>query len=172
MLGSYIMLFSYIHSNWIIIIIDNNWKIWVSVFIWPNIDSLFSIIYTVFCEIALLQVMFPTQGLNPHLSHLLHWQLGSLPPAQPVKPIISTTIINTLSGSVHQMLSPAKDAFSAFNITILIVFFAAACAHIYLLPILLMTMWKMGKQWKQCQTLFFGAPRLQNHCRWWLQPWN
>ena len=27
----------------------------------------------------------------------------------------------------------------------------------------------MEKQWKQCQTLFFG---LQNHCRWWLQPWN
>ena len=26
-----------------------------------------------------------------------------------------------------------------------------------------------GKQWKQCQTLFFG---LQNHCSWWLQPWN
>ena len=26
----------------------------------------------------------------------------------------------------------------------------------------------MGKQWKQWQT-FFG---LQNHCRWWLQPWN
>ena len=27
----------------------------------------------------------------------------------------------------------------------------------------------MGKQWKQCQTLFFFG--LQNHCRWWLQPW-
>ena len=27
----------------------------------------------------------------------------------------------------------------------------------------------MRKQWKQCQTLFFG---FQNHCRWWLQPWN
>ena len=27
----------------------------------------------------------------------------------------------------------------------------------------------MGKQWKQWQTLFWG---LQNHCRWWLQPWN
>ena len=26
----------------------------------------------------------------------------------------------------------------------------------------------MGKQWKQCPTLYFG---LQNHCRWWLQPW-
>ena len=28
----------------------------------------------------------------------------------------------------------------------------------------------MGKQWKQWQSLFFF--RLQNHCRWWLQPWN
>ena len=28
----------------------------------------------------------------------------------------------------------------------------------------------MGKQWKQCQTLFLGG--LQNHCRWWLPPWN
>ena len=28
----------------------------------------------------------------------------------------------------------------------------------------------MGKQWKQRQTLFLGG--LQNHCRWWLQPWN
>ena len=27
----------------------------------------------------------------------------------------------------------------------------------------------MGKQWKQWLTLVFG---LQNHCRWWLQPWN
>ena len=27
----------------------------------------------------------------------------------------------------------------------------------------------MGKQWKQWETFFGG---LQNHCRWWLQPWN
>ena len=27
----------------------------------------------------------------------------------------------------------------------------------------------MGKQWKRWQTVFF---RLQNHCRWWPQPWN
>ena len=27
----------------------------------------------------------------------------------------------------------------------------------------------MGKQWKQWQIYFLG---LQNHCRWWLQPWN
>ena len=25
------------------------------------------------------------------------------------------------------------------------------------------TSWETGKQWKQCQTLFWG---LQNHCRW------
>ena len=27
----------------------------------------------------------------------------------------------------------------------------------------------MGKQWKQWQCYFGGQ---QNHCRWWLQPWN
>ena len=32
------------------------------------------------------------------------------------------------------------------------------------------TSWQTdGKQWKQCQALFWG---LQNHCRWWLQSWN
>ena len=32
------------------------------------------------------------------------------------------------------------------------------------------TSWQIdGKTWKQWQTLFWG---LQNHCRWWLQPWN
>ena len=34
---------------------------------------------------ALLQGIFPTQGLNPHLSCLLHWQAGSLPLARPGK---------------------------------------------------------------------------------------
>ena len=28
---------------------------------------------------ALLQGIFPTEGLNPHLLCLLHWQVGSLP---------------------------------------------------------------------------------------------
>ena len=31
----------------------------------------------------LLQVIFPTQGLNQGLLHLLHWQTGSLPLAPP-----------------------------------------------------------------------------------------
>ena len=36
---------------------------------------------------ALLQGIFPTQGSNLHLLHLLHWQVGSLPLAPPGKPI-------------------------------------------------------------------------------------
>ena len=36
---------------------------------------------------ALLQGIFPTQGSNPSLSCLLHWQAGSLPRAQPGEPL-------------------------------------------------------------------------------------
>ena len=36
---------------------------------------------------ALLQGIFPIQGLNPGLSCLLHWQVGSLPIAPSGKPI-------------------------------------------------------------------------------------
>ena len=37
----------------------------------------------------LLQGIFPTQGSNPRLLHLLHWQAGSLPQAPPGKPLAS-----------------------------------------------------------------------------------
>ena len=37
---------------------------------------------------ALLQRVFPMQGLNPHLSCLLHWQADSLPLAPPRKPFL------------------------------------------------------------------------------------
>ena len=36
---------------------------------------------------ALLRGIFPTQGLNPCLLHLLHWQAASLPLAPSGKPI-------------------------------------------------------------------------------------
>ena len=39
------------------------------------------------CHHALLQGIFPTQGSNPHLVSLLHWQEGSLPLAPPGKPM-------------------------------------------------------------------------------------
>ena len=34
---------------------------------------------------ALLQGIFLTQGLNPHLLHILYWQAGSLPLVPPGK---------------------------------------------------------------------------------------
>ena len=37
-------------------------------------------------RLSLLQGIFLTQGSNPHLLCLLHWQMGSLPLAQPGKP--------------------------------------------------------------------------------------
>ena len=36
---------------------------------------------------GLLQEIFLTQGLNPCLQHLLHWQVGSLLLEPPVKPL-------------------------------------------------------------------------------------
>ena len=35
----------------------------------------------------LLQEIFPTQGSNPGLLHLLHWQADSLPLAPPGRPL-------------------------------------------------------------------------------------
>ena len=42
----------------------------------------------------LLQGIFPTQGLIPSFLCLLHWQMGSLPLAQPGKPIIGPLMVN------------------------------------------------------------------------------
>ena len=38
----------------------------------------------------LLHKIFPTQGLNPHLLCLLHWQASSLPLVPPAKPLLVT----------------------------------------------------------------------------------
>ena len=43
----------------------------------------------------LLQGNFPTQGLNPHLLPLLHWQAGSLPEA-PLGKLLGHSITKTL----------------------------------------------------------------------------
>ena len=45
---------------------------------------------------ALLQGIFPTQGSNPCLLHLLHWQAGSLPLEPPGKPRIAGYMFNIL----------------------------------------------------------------------------
>ena len=40
----------------------------------------------------LLQGIFPTQGLNQHLLHLLRWQACSLPPAPPGKSLFKHSL--------------------------------------------------------------------------------
>ena len=51
---------------------------------------------------VLLQGTFPTQGLNLNLFCLLHWQVGSLPPALPGKSLCSysTVILQTICSGV------------------------------------------------------------------------
>ena len=44
---------------------------------------------------ALLQGIFPTQGSNPHLLHLLHWQAGSLPTVPPGNPAEEILLLTT-----------------------------------------------------------------------------
>ena len=42
---------------------------------------------------ALLQGIFPTQGSNPCLLHLLHWQAGALPLTPPGQPSLSLLLL-------------------------------------------------------------------------------
>ena len=53
---------------------------------------------------ALLQGIFPTQGSNPRLLCLLHWQAGPLPLLPPGKPSLLTGPI--FSQKAHALLSP------------------------------------------------------------------
>ena len=47
---------------------------------------------------ALLQGIFPTQGSNPHVVCLLHWQVGSLSLAPPRKPYTNNSLQTTFGG--------------------------------------------------------------------------
>ena len=51
---------------------------------------------------ALLQEMFLTQGLNPHLLHLLRWQAGYLPLTPPGKPYSESTCCQHDLGSLSE----------------------------------------------------------------------
>ena len=54
---------------------------------------------------AFLQGIFPTQGLNPHLLLLLHWQASSLPLAPPGKAPFSVQ-----DHPLHQSSSPQSSS--------------------------------------------------------------
>ena len=55
---------------------------------------------------ALLQQIFLTQELNPHVLHLLHWQVGSLPRASPGKPFDSIGDANDSLVNTHSAFHP------------------------------------------------------------------
>ena len=59
------------------------------------------------------QGIFPTQGSNPHLFHLLHWQADSLPlvpPGNPPKPIKSQTKVNSWYDSSNSPMAASPDS--------------------------------------------------------------
>ena len=67
---------------------------------------------------ALLQGIFPTQGSNLHLLHLLHWQLCSLPLVPPGKALIVSLLIRASSLSVtsqHKMAAGAPAITCIFD---------------------------------------------------------
>ena len=54
---------------------------------------------------AILQGIFPTQGSNPHLLCLLHWQAGSLPLVPPGKPkVFMSTKLSCFIGLIWASL--------------------------------------------------------------------
>ena len=55
---------------------------------------------------VLLQGIFPTQGSNPHLLNLLHWQVGSLPLAPPGKPGTRFSSVQSSRSVVSDSLRP------------------------------------------------------------------
>ena len=57
----------------------------------------------------LLQGVFPTQGLNPGLFLLLHWQVGSLPPSR--LSILVFCVINSGLSQAHERLNPKIASF-------------------------------------------------------------
>ena len=61
---------------------------------------------------ALLQGIFPTQGLNPCLFHFLHWQAGSLPLVPPGKPFIQSTSCEMLGESQAGIRIAGRDIYN------------------------------------------------------------
>ena len=58
----------------------------------------------------LLQGIFLTQGLNLHLSHLLHWQAESLPPFYFYLPNMDAIFLTCLTGNYSAILSRSGES--------------------------------------------------------------
>ena len=65
---------------------------WTVTYQAPRSTGLLSQEYWSGCHF-LFQGIFPTQGLNPHVLCLLHWQAGSLPLAPPGKLLLKVLLV-------------------------------------------------------------------------------
>ena len=66
---------------------------------------------------SLLLEIFPTQGSNPHLLCLLHWQMGSLPLAPPGKPTLihkSSQLLHIANGEMDTQLRKVQWQWCSF----------------------------------------------------------
>jgi len=81
---------------------------------------------------ALLQGIFLTQGLNPSLLCLLHWQMGSSPLEAPGKPVEVPTIV--LLTAVNMLHVTCCDIYFQSGSLCLLVFFPHFCPPCPRLP--------------------------------------
>ena len=64
-----------------------------------------------------LQGIFPTEGSNPHLLHLLHWQAGSLPLAPPENLYVPIAKENTEKGNLCNIIMGWLQSFTLLGKT-------------------------------------------------------
>ena len=84
---------------------------------------------------ALLQVIFLTQGSNPHLLHLPHWQEGSVPLVPPGKPtymrvcvcVCVCVCVHNLRKDLHFWL---EFSFLLYNKLRTVIIFTVLCKNI------------------------------------------
>ena len=81
----------------------------------------------------LLQGIFPTQGLNPGLLHLLHWQVSSLPLVSPEKPVtllvffFFSLLLFSVTQSCPTFCNPMDGSFPGFPVLHHLPEFANSC---------------------------------------------
>ena len=112
----------------------------------------------------LLQVIFPTEELNPYLLHLQYWQTGSLPLAASGKTVVKYNFYYTLveDGAHEGIIRPSRGRYMASGRQIWVqtpaFAFLAACLSLCL------SLWSAQRGLRSPQALLGG---LSEHMRLW-----